>query len=125
MPLLRDWNPNDATFSCICKILRKRGKIIILWHISLFRFLGKFSQNEEKNKKKLLFLGHLSYSDFDFMAIFIEQFLVFYSLENFRLDMLPFTVKSVLGCSLLMQCQNYFIIKKNLQPGPKNIGCNQ
>jgi hypothetical protein len=41
-----------------------------------------FTQNE---KKKLMFLGHIFYSDFDFMAIFLEQFLVIYSLENFRL----------------------------------------
>jgi len=72
-------------------------------------------------KRKLMFLGHIFYSDFDLMTIFLEQFLVLYSLENFRLDMLPFTFKSVLGCSLLMQCQNYFIKKKNLQPCPKKL----
>ncbi len=94
------------------------AKFLFLWHISLFRFLGKNFTNFLK--RKLMFLGHIFYSDFDLMAIFLEQFLVLYSLENFRLDMLPFPFKSVLGCSLLMQCQNYFIIKKIHNHAQKN-----
>jgi hypothetical protein len=107
-------------FLLCAKFCENAKKFIFLWHTSLFRFLGKFSQNEKKKKDVF---GTYFYSDFDLMAIFLEQLphLVLYSLENFRIDMLLFTFKSVLGCSLLMQCQNYFIIKKILQPCPKKL----
>jgi hypothetical protein len=95
-------------FLLCAKFCENAKKINFCGIFRYFVFWGKNFANFLK--RNLMFLGHIFYSDFDLIANFLEQFLVLYSLENFRLDMLPFTFKSVLGCSLLMQCQNYFII---------------